>query len=377
MRFGLHFPREGLDCVIMPNLQEPPNFGDLQCSGRHSCPSPIGLIPTATTFCADYSSPSFLGPRGEPNDREGFSLHQYAPPASLLVEEEPSWLRDLLNEPETPLSRGAHRRSSSDSFAYLGRSSASRNVDNLVQDDKHQTVTGMAWGSQQLDFSKDIQQASYNIDVGSLGRIQSTGLEFSMKTYSSSSLSSAKDNFVLPGSSSAMKKPDVSPSNVKDSQMQEEYRRDVAGSSDKIEGSQAKHSQSEMETNRAKRQFAQRSRVRKLQYISELERNVQALQAEGLEFKAQLQFLDQQNLLLSLENKTLKQRLDCLVHDHLLKCYQHEMLGQEISRLRALYHHHQQQQQQSPCPAHRRTRSTDIESQLAKLSLNGNAPLYN
>ncbi|URE41327.1 ABC transporter [Musa troglodytarum] len=56
-----------------------------------------------------------------------------------------------------------------------------------------------------------------------------------------------------------------------------------------------------------RRQFAQRSRVRKLQYIAELERN-----AEGLELSAQLQFLDQQNLILSLENKALKQRLDCL-----------------------------------------------------------------
>ncbi|RVW76279.1 Basic leucine zipper 34 [Vitis vinifera] len=57
-------------------------------------------------------------------------------------------------------------------------------------------------------------------------------------------------------------------------------------------------------------QFAQRSRVRKLQYIAELERNVQALKAKGSEVSAELDFLNQQNLILSMENKALKQRLE-------------------------------------------------------------------
>ncbi|XLU34996.1 hypothetical protein S245_071062, partial [Arachis hypogaea] len=55
-------------------------------------------------------------------------------------------------------------------------------------------------------------------------------------------------------------------------------------------------------------QFAQRSRVCKLQYIAELERNVQGLQAEGSEVSAKLEFLNQENLILSMENKSLKQR---------------------------------------------------------------------
>ncbi|KAL0539144.1 hypothetical protein IC582_023323 [Cucumis melo] len=55
-------------------------------------------------------------------------------------------------------------------------------------------------------------------------------------------------------------------------------------------------------------QFAQRSRVRKLQYIAELERNVQALQANGSEVSAELEFLSQQNLILGMENKAPKQR---------------------------------------------------------------------
>lgn len=67
------------------------------------------------------------------------------------------------------------------------------------------------------------------------------------------------------------------------------------------------------------RQFAQRSRVRKIQYIAELERNVQMLQVEGSEVSAELEFLNQQNLILSLENKSLKNRLESLAQEQLIK----------------------------------------------------------
>ncbi|CAL5321309.1 unnamed protein product [Camellia sinensis] len=74
-------------------------------------------------------------------------------------------------------------------------------------------------------------------------------------------------------------------------------------------------------------QFAQRSRVRKLQYIAELERNVQALQAEGSEFSAELEFLNQQNLILTMENKALKQRLESLAQEQLIKYLEHENIS--------------------------------------------------
>lgn len=71
------------------------------------------------------------------------------------------------------------------------------------------------------------------------------------------------------------------------------------------------------------RQFAQRSRVRKLQYIAELERNVKALQAEGSEVSAELEFLSQQNLILGMENKALKQRLETVSQEQLIKYCEH------------------------------------------------------
>lgn len=43
------------------------------------------------------------------------------------------------------------------------------------------------------------------------------------------------------------------------------------------------------------------------------------MQAEGSEVSAELEFLNQQNLILSMENKALKQRLESLTQEQLIK----------------------------------------------------------
>jgi len=64
---------------------------------------------------------------------------------------------------------------------------------------------------------------------------------------------------------------------------------------------------------------------------------------------AELEFLNQQNLILSLENKSLKNRLESLAQEQLIKYLEHDVLEKEIVRLRALY---QLQQQQEPQQQH-------------------------
>ncbi|KAE8735941.1 magnesium transporter MRS2-4-like [Hibiscus syriacus] len=83
---------------------------------------------------------------------------------------------------------------------------------------------------------------------------------------------------------------------------------DAKASSEKKDNSHTKSPAIDGDSKHDKQQFAQRSKVRKLQCIAELERNVQALQAKGSEVSAELEFLNQQNLILSMENKALKQR---------------------------------------------------------------------
>ncbi|KAL4312587.1 hypothetical protein GQ457_01G004150 [Hibiscus cannabinus] len=92
----------------------------------------------------------------------------------------------------------------------------------------------------------------------------------------------------------------------------------------------------------ANRQSAQRSRVRKLQYISELERSVTTLQTEVSALSPRVAFLDHQRLILNVDNSALKQRIAALAQDKIFKDAHQEALKKEIERLRQVY-----QQQQS------------------------------
>jgi predicted ArsR family transcriptional regulator len=104
------------------------------------------------------------------------------------------------------------------------------------------------------------------------------------------------------------------------------------------------------------------------------------LQTEGIEVTAEMDFLGQQNIMLDLENKALKQRLESLSQEHLIKRYQQEMFEREIGRLRSLFQQQQQQQQQQQhvpqqqAPTHSRSNSRDLDSQFANLSLKHSDP---
>ncbi|XVE86383.1 hypothetical protein DITRI_Ditri18aG0030600 [Diplodiscus trichospermus] len=97
----------------------------------------------------------------------------------------------------------------------------------------------------------------------------------------------------------------------------------------------------------ANRQSAQRSRVRKLQYISELERSVTSLQAEVSVLSPQVAFLDHQRLLLNVDNSALKQRIAALAQDKIFKDAHQEALKREIERLRQVYHHQNQKKMEN------------------------------
>ncbi|KAM0938610.1 putative transcription factor bZIP family [Dioscorea sansibarensis] len=100
----------------------------------------------------------------------------------------------------------------------------------------------------------------------------------------------------------------------------------------------------------ANRQSAQRSRVRKLQYISELERSVTTLQnvmyvmfdglmkSEVSAMSPRVAFLDHQRSVLTVGNSHLKQRIAALAQDKIFKDAHQEALKKEIERLRLVYH---------------------------------------
>ncbi|PSS26759.1 Basic-leucine zipper domain protein [Actinidia chinensis var. chinensis] len=334
-------------------------------NGKHSLLPPKSPFPSISPSYVDYIPSPAIGPKDIGKPREVNSHHQRTSSESFLMDEQPSWLDELLDEPDTPVRKGGHRRSSSDSFAYIDVANAST-MDYVGQDDyrlKNMTAVP-SWGSQDFDYYNDVRHASS-------GKPKNRQRNSSLKMAHSSGVLSASDNVIIQssGSSCVPLEADGFPSTATEKQDPVECcLHDPKAASERMDYSHAKPSASETDTKRAKQQFAQRSRVRKLQYIAELERNVQALQAEGSEVSAELEFVNQQNLILNMENKALKRRLESLAQEQLIKYMEHEVLEREIGRLRALYQQHQQPSS-PPSSTHRRSNSRDLDSQFANLSL--------
>jgi hypothetical protein len=91
------------------------------------------LLPPRSPFPA--APHAELGPIARPREAHHRHGHQRTSSESFLVDEQPSWLDDLLDEPETPArahGRPGHRRSSSDSFALFDGSASAGMYDNAL-----------------------------------------------------------------------------------------------------------------------------------------------------------------------------------------------------------------------------------------------------
>uniref|UniRef100_A0A803LER3 BZIP domain-containing protein n=1 Tax=Chenopodium quinoa TaxID=63459 RepID=A0A803LER3_CHEQI len=321
----------------MSNPKGPANFRNLMQNGKNSLLPPKCPFPSITSSYSDYGPNTSLGSKPTSKCRDGNAYHQRTSSESLL-DEQPSWLDDLLNEPETPVRKG-HRRSSSDSFAYCDAGSmpsmdymAPMTVshDENIQSKFRPMVSAPLWGSQNFDHSKETPQGSLYHDLNFYGKRKNKAMEMKLAPANhASGLRLSRDNAVTQsvGGSAAPLEADPVPAEKQD--QSDSGSHDLRTSFEKKDGSHAK-TPSENDTKRAKQQFAQRSRVRKLQYIAELENN-----AEGSEVSAELEFLNQQNLILSMENKALKQRLESLAQEKLIKyrflkrnlCFQEQKLA--------------------------------------------------
>ncbi|XP_022922717.1 uncharacterized protein At4g06598-like isoform X1 [Cucurbita moschata] len=365
----------------MENSKGSSNVRNFMSSGKHALLPPKSPFPSVSPSYTEFVPNTVIGAKAVQRPRDGNSYHQRTSSESILIEEQPSWLDDLLNEPETPVRRVGHRRSSSDSFAYTD--AANVNFDSITQEDfKYaNAIPGHSWLSQEFDHQRDARHASFYTEAN-VTKQKNRVWESSLSTMNNPiALHSPRENIVIhtSGPLSAPQEADGLPSTASEKQDPvESGSHDPKVSSERKDVSHGKSSSSDTENKRAKQQFAQRSRVRKLQYIAELERKVQALQAEGSEVSAELEFLNQQHLILSMENNALKQRLENLAQEQLIKYLEQEVLEREIGRLRAMHQQqHQQQQhqqQQQPQPlrpssSHRRSSSKDLDNQFANLSL--------
>ncbi|CAK9168265.1 unnamed protein product [Ilex paraguariensis] len=266
----------------MENSKGPSSIRNMMYNGKHPLLPPKSPFPCISPSYVEYVPIPATGPKGFPKPREGNSHHQRTSSESFLIEEQPSWLDELLNEPETPVRKAGHRRSSSDSFAYTDIANGAY-VDYVAQDEcKLQNLTSVpSWGSQDFDHHKDARHAAY-AELNSSGKPNIRAWESSLHSAGHpSGLPSARDNVLhSSGSSGTLQEADGVLSTAMEKQNPvQSGPHDLKISSERMDSSGAKPSASETDSKRAKQQFAQRSRVRKLQYIAELERNVQALQA--------------------------------------------------------------------------------------------------
>ncbi|TYG36143.1 hypothetical protein ES288_D13G040900v1 [Gossypium darwinii] len=363
--------------LAMANSKGSTNIRNLMFSGKHALLPPKSPFPTVASTYNDSAPNNVIGSKAIQKPREGSTYHQRTSSESLLIEEQPSWLDDLLNEPETPVRRGGHRRSSSDSFAYIDVSNGP-SLDYTAQDEYgyKNMISGLSWASQDFDHHncKDGRLNSFHADVNLVKqKHRAWDSSLNVVTHPSGLPSLRENTFVQSLGSCAPQELERAQSTANGKQdSTKSVPIDAKASSEKKDNSHAKSSASDSDTKRAKQQFAQRSRVRKLQYIAELERNVQALQAEGSEVSAELEFLNQQNLILSMENKALTQRLESLAQEQAIKYLEQEVLEREIGRLRVLYQQQQNQQQpqqKQQSSSHRRSSSRDLDSQFANLSV--------
>lgn len=185
----------------MANSRGSTNVRNLMYSGKHALLPPKSPFPSVSPSYADYILSPAIGSKAVQKPREGNSHHQRTSSESLLSEDQPSWLDDLLDEPETPVRRGGHRRSSSDSFAYVDTFNVS-NIDYAAQDDYkyNNTITVPSWGSQDFDHHKDLRHASFYAEMN-MAKQKNRAWDPSLGIVNNpSGLPSVKDNIVHQGS---------------------------------------------------------------------------------------------------------------------------------------------------------------------------------
>ncbi|CAH9126880.1 unnamed protein product [Cuscuta epithymum] len=263
-----------------------------------------------------------------------FSLQK--PPATAVPSLTPSWVDEFLDF--SSVKRGSHRRSISDSIAFL---------ESPMAEECRRLSTpagggGSGMNGNEFDRFDDEQLMSmFNDDIAN-----SVGPTSSNTSSPSDHNSNSNDDNVKVKSGGAdhlrlyqtppqfKREPEEVESSCKsEDQTTTTTAHDAADySSEKIVDPKR------IKRILANRQSAQRSRVRKLQYISELERSVSTLQAEVSVLSPRVAYLDHQRLVLNVDNSVLKQRIAALAQDKVFKDAHQDALKREIERLRQIHY---------------------------------------
>uniref|UniRef100_A0A5B7B2E9 BZIP domain-containing protein n=1 Tax=Davidia involucrata TaxID=16924 RepID=A0A5B7B2E9_DAVIN len=272
------------------------------------------------------------------------SLENFEP--NTPTQNNPSWVDEFLDF--SSAKRGSHRRSISNSIAFLEPPPAT------MEECRRLSAPGYSGTNTDFDRFNDEQFMSMftdyiATDVG--------------PTVSSSNPSTPSDHNSINDDKQA-------PSDQQLQQLKNESEEVQSSCKSDGQGVHATRSNSDnkiIDPKRVKRilanrQSAQRSRVRKLQYISELERSVTSLQAEVSVLSPRVAFLDHHRLVLNVDNTALKQRIAALTQDKVFKDAHQEAMKREIERLRQVYYQQNLKNMENATPPSQSTPSSNANA---------------
>ncbi|KAG2672466.1 hypothetical protein I3843_13G035700 [Carya illinoinensis] len=233
---------------------------------------------------------------------ESYSLHHKSSSQRSILEEQPAWLDDLLSEADSNSRGMSHRRSVSDSIALLD---------------------ALADAFPSLTPSKDAENSVVNETCNGLDSACTYGPNSPRRK---SNLTSVENALV-----SALSEYDS-----QDSMHYVDGNLHISASAHSDLKGDDYHSIGGLNTEKkdSKRHSGQRSRVRKLQYIAELERTVDVLQTLESDLGVRVAALLQQRAALSMENYKLKQQVARLQQDKLITERQYQSLKKELERVK-------------------------------------------
>ncbi|XP_068663234.1 uncharacterized protein At4g06598-like isoform X2 [Aristolochia californica] len=227
--------------------------------------------------------------------------HRHSSSQSSILEEQPSWLDELLSDSESNTKGVFHRRSASDSFALLEGSATFPPLASFITED-----SSVGDGGISIEMSKAMDKTGdcIGLEDGCVYGPNSPRRKINV-TSSESSIVSALSELV-PQRTLGYLSGEVS------------YGYQIC-QSDAKEDSPVGACDHDHETKAVKRHSGQRSRARKIQYIAELEKTVNVLEALESDLTAKVASLFQQRILLSVENCTLKKQITSLQKEKMIK----------------------------------------------------------
>ncbi|KAJ7547700.1 hypothetical protein O6H91_08G099500 [Diphasiastrum complanatum] len=321
---------------------------------------PKSPVPSAGSLNLDSCAGGFfLSNENHKGERQAQNKDAYLPV-------EPPWLNELLDSPKLSITKFSHRRSASDTMAFHAYPTSLSRIDEAEDEDvlahtctrlrcfldcdhldeggsgithphlaaleskskiDQILITQSLHTTQISDLCSLFQRWRLGDSVAKLSTSTGTSLDDGgLGVYRDNAAPLAGWRFVNTG---------LALNSIKECKTCDDYSNPSSAPLNFVQDS---------EPQQVRKHSGQRSRVRKLQYIAELESHVNSLQAEVSALAPQVAFLDHQRGILIAENKALKKKLLTLTKDGQYKNAHVEVLRSEVQRCKLLF---QQQKKQA------------------------------